>query len=198
MLSSPLPLVEVNPSSKPVAVVIWLHGLGADGHDFEPVVPALQLPEALPVRFIFPHAPEMAITAFGGERARAWFDFETSGSSAMPGIDRSAHAIKDLIQQEIDNGILHEDRIIYYELAVDHPFCALQMGDKQRLSLIIHRIQGMDPKLRQIIQQSHLVGKFPRPRSSPLRSRHFSIRSEILMQVLIQLRVTSMYAPKHI
>ncbi|MDG2410359.1 MAG: hypothetical protein P8M21_00830 [Halioglobus sp.] len=44
MLSTPLPLVEVNPSSKPVAVVIWLHGLGADGHDFEPVVPALQLP----------------------------------------------------------------------------------------------------------------------------------------------------------
>jgi phospholipase/carboxylesterase len=111
MLSSPLPLVEVNPSSKPVAVVIWLHGLGADGHDFEPVVPALQLPEALPVRFIFPHAPEMAITAFGGERARAWFDFETSGSSAMPGIDRSAHAIKDLIQQEIDNGI-PADRIL--------------------------------------------------------------------------------------
>ena len=111
MLSSPLPLVEVNPSSKPVAVVIWLHGLGADGHDFESVVPALQLPEALPVRFIFPHAPEMAITAFGGERARAWFDFETSGSTTMAGIDRSAHAIKDLIQQEIDNGI-PADRIL--------------------------------------------------------------------------------------
>ena len=68
MLSSPLPVVELNPRTAPVAVVIWLHGLGADGHDFEPIVPELRLPASLPVRFVFPHAPEIAVTAFGGQR----------------------------------------------------------------------------------------------------------------------------------
>ena len=79
MLSTPLPIVEINPAAAPVAVVIWLHGLGADGHDFEPIVPQLRLPADLPVRFVFPHAPEMPVTAFGGQRARAWFDFDPGG-----------------------------------------------------------------------------------------------------------------------
>ena len=51
MLAAPLPTVELNPDLAPVAVVVWLHGLGADGHDFEPMVPALRLPADLPVRF---------------------------------------------------------------------------------------------------------------------------------------------------
>jgi phospholipase/carboxylesterase len=88
-----------------VAVVIWLHGLGADGHDFEPIVPQLQLPADLPVRFVFPHAPEIAVTAFGGQRARAWFDFDPAGGADLPGIKKSAAQIRDLIQNEIDNGI---------------------------------------------------------------------------------------------
>ena len=79
MLSVPLPTVEINPVVAPVAVVIWLHGLGADGHDFEPIVPELRLPPDLPIRFVFPHAPEIAVTAFGGQRARAWFDFDPGG-----------------------------------------------------------------------------------------------------------------------
>ncbi|MEZ5570850.1 MAG: alpha/beta hydrolase-fold protein [Halioglobus sp.] len=105
MLASPLPTVELNPGPAPVAVVIWLHGLGADGHDFEPIVPQLRLPSSLPVRFVFPHAPEMAVTAFGGQRARAWFDFNPSGGADLPGLKKSASQIRDLIQNEIDNGI---------------------------------------------------------------------------------------------
>jgi phospholipase/carboxylesterase len=62
MLAAPLPMVELNPKDAPVAVVIWLHGLGADGHDFEPIVPQLRLPAALSVRFVFPHAPEVVPT----------------------------------------------------------------------------------------------------------------------------------------
>ena len=65
MLAAPLLTVEINPGPTPVAVVIWLHGLGADGHDFEPIVPQLRLPPELPIRFVFPHAPEIAVTAFG-------------------------------------------------------------------------------------------------------------------------------------
>tara|TARA_R110002049_G_scaffold70521_22_gene182180 strand:+ start:2823 stop:3497 length:675 start_codon:yes stop_codon:yes gene_type:complete len=105
MLAAPLPTVELNPGAAPVAVVIWLHGLGADGHDFEPIVPELRLPENLPVRFVFPHAPEIAVTAFGGQRARAWFDFNPAGGADLPGIKRSVSRIHDLIQNEIDSGM---------------------------------------------------------------------------------------------
>jgi phospholipase/carboxylesterase len=105
MLAAPLPTVEVNPASSPTAVVIWLHGLGADGHDFEPIIPLLQLPEALPVRFVFPHAPEIPISAFGGQRARGWFDFDPAAGTDLPGLEKSALRIEDLIQQEIDNGM---------------------------------------------------------------------------------------------
>jgi phospholipase/carboxylesterase len=104
MLAAPLPTVELNPATTPVAVVIWLHGLGADGHDFEPIVPELKLPPELPVRFVFPHAPEIAVTAFGGQRARAWFDFNPGGGTDLPGLQKSASQIRDLIQNEIDSG----------------------------------------------------------------------------------------------
>jgi phospholipase/carboxylesterase len=104
MLASPLQTVEINPPGEPVAVVIWLHGLGADGHDFEPIVPQLGLPKDLPVRFVFPHAPEMAVTAFGGQRARAWFDFGLGGDTDLPGLAKSVTRIRDLIQNEIDSG----------------------------------------------------------------------------------------------
>ena len=108
MLAAPLPTVELNPASAPVAAVIWLHGLGADGHDFESIVPALQLPTDLPVRFVFPHAPEISVTAFGGQRARAWFDFDPAGGADIPGLEKSTLQIHDLIQNEIDNGVLPE------------------------------------------------------------------------------------------
>lgn len=105
MLKAPLPTVEIDPPGTPVAVVIWLHGLGADGHDFEPIVPELRLPASLPVRFVFPHAPEMAVTAFAGQSARAWFDFGLDGGTDLPGLKKSVLQIHDLIQNEIDNGV---------------------------------------------------------------------------------------------
>lgn len=105
MLAVPLPVVEIDPPGAPVAVVIWLHGLGADGHDFEPVVPELHLPAELPVRFVFPHAPEVPVAAFGGQRARAWFDFGADGSADLPGLKKSVLRVSDLIQNEIDNGM---------------------------------------------------------------------------------------------
>lgn len=105
MLVDPLPTVAMNPDSDPCAVVIWLHGLGADGHDFEPVVPLLRLPAELPVRFVFPHAPEIPISAFGGQRARGWFDFDPGAGPELPGLEKSAARIRDLIQREIDDGM---------------------------------------------------------------------------------------------
>jgi len=65
-------MIEIETGANPVASVIWLHGLGADGHDFEPIVPELRL--AAPMRFVFPHAPERAVTINNGMRMRAWYD----------------------------------------------------------------------------------------------------------------------------
>lgn len=87
-----------------MAVVIWLHGLGADGHDFEPIVPELRLPADLPVRFVFPHAPEMPVSAFGGQRARAWFDFDPGGGFDSAGLEKSVRQVRELVQDEIDSG----------------------------------------------------------------------------------------------
>ncbi|WP_459782631.1 alpha/beta hydrolase, partial [Photobacterium sp. R1] len=61
-----LDCVEVNPKVKPTASVIWLHGLGSNGHDFEAILPELKLPASSPVRFIFPHAPSLPVTVNGG------------------------------------------------------------------------------------------------------------------------------------
>ena len=75
-----LECVEFNPAEGTTVIgsVIWLHGLGASGHDFSPLVPHLQLPD---VRFIFPHAPLRPVTIYQGEEVRAWYDITTLGDS---------------------------------------------------------------------------------------------------------------------
>ena len=105
MLSSILPTVEINPSTEPVASVIWLHGFGADGHDFESIIPDLKLPASLPVRFIFPHAPTRNIAMMNGESIRAWFDIDMEKGLDAEGIKKSTFQVKALIQQETDRGI---------------------------------------------------------------------------------------------
>ena len=105
MLMTSLSTVEVNPSTTPTAAVIWLHGFGADGHDFESVIPQLNLPASLSVRFIFPHAPMRNIATMKGDSVRAWFDIDVSQGIDLNGIKKSTFQLKDLIQQEIDNGI---------------------------------------------------------------------------------------------
>lgn len=90
------------------ACVIWLHGLGADGHDFYDVVPMLQLPGSLNVRFIFPHAPVKAVTVNGGMEMPAWYDIYGIGEHYQEdkaGIISSADAVEALINQEIEAGI---------------------------------------------------------------------------------------------
>jgi len=69
-----LPAVEQETGTNPDASVIWLHGLGADGNDFAPIVPELKLPKSLAIRFIFPHAPSIPVTVNGGVVMPAWYD----------------------------------------------------------------------------------------------------------------------------
>jgi phospholipase/carboxylesterase len=94
------------------ASVIWLHGLGADGHDFEPIVQKLNIPN---VRFILPHAPEMAVTRNSGYIMPAWYDlYGVTGSSKEDedGIKNSQHYVNTLIQKELDRGIAAERIVI--------------------------------------------------------------------------------------
>ncbi|MBF0276161.1 MAG: alpha/beta fold hydrolase [SAR324 cluster bacterium] len=106
-----LPCVEINPAADPRGVVIWLHGLGANGHDFEAVVPELELPASLPIRFVFPHAPQRPVTINGGMLMPAWFDiFELTTPAKVDhaGIEVSAEQTRALIQRERDAGIPSE------------------------------------------------------------------------------------------
>jgi phospholipase/carboxylesterase len=94
------------------ASVIWLHGLGADGHDFEPIVQKLNIPN---VRFILPHAPEMSVTRNSGYIMPAWYDlYGVTGSSKEDedGIKNSQHYVNTLIQKELDRGIAAERIVI--------------------------------------------------------------------------------------
>jgi len=96
--------IELEPEVPATATVIWLHGLGADGHDFEPIVPELGLD--LPIRYIFPHAPIRQVSINDGAEMRAWYDFvphaETGGSDD---IDLSTAQITAFIDREIERGI---------------------------------------------------------------------------------------------
>jgi phospholipase/carboxylesterase len=87
--------------------VIWLHGLGADGHDFEPLVPMLGLPRRLAARFVFPHAPERPVTINMGMRMRAWYDIAELGgrSEDADGIRASQGLLEALIARERARGI---------------------------------------------------------------------------------------------
>ena len=100
--------VEVTTGDKPVGSVIWLHGLGADGHDFEPVVPELRLPADLPLRFVFPHAPTRPVTINGGMVMRAWYDIVTldaEGRADAEGVRESTAILESLIAREIERGV---------------------------------------------------------------------------------------------
>jgi len=103
-----LETVEIETGSEPAGTVIWLHGLGADGHDFEPVVPELRLPDDLPLRFVFPHAPIRPVTINAGMRMRAWYDIVAIDRRARQdeeGIRESAAATVELIEREKERGI---------------------------------------------------------------------------------------------
>lgn len=103
-----LPCVEVEPAQPATASVIWLHGLGANGHDFEPIVPELRLPNDLAIRFVFPHAPSIPVTINGGMVMPAWYDIldmSIDRTIDHEQIQHSAGQVRQLIEREIERGI---------------------------------------------------------------------------------------------
>lgn len=109
-----LETVEIETGANPDCAVIWLHGLGADGHDFEPVVPHLLWPDAPAIRFVFPHAEVRPVTINGGMSMRAWYDIVSidgdRGHDAA-GIEQSMQQTRELIAREVERGIA-SDRIV--------------------------------------------------------------------------------------
>lgn len=100
--------IELQPDAAPDASIIWLHGLGADGYDFEGVVPMLELPQESAVRFVFPHAPVQPVSLNGGLEMRSWFDIHGIGAEFPQdeaGIEASAARLHDLIDRERQRGI---------------------------------------------------------------------------------------------
>jgi len=128
-----LPHIEQETRPNPDAAVIWLHGLGADGYDFAPIVPELNLPPELGIRFLFPHAPSMPVTVNNGYVMPAWFDI------LVMDIDRkvdkeqllvSAEAINRFVDRELERGIdsrrivlagFSQGGAVAYQVTLSHP-----------------------------------------------------------------------------
>jgi phospholipase/carboxylesterase len=111
-----LPAVELESGVQPTDAVIWLHGLGADGHDFEPLVEALDVDRLPPTRFVFPHAPVRPVTINGGYAMRAWYDIVSSDFAARgedaQGVRESALQLEALIARENARGIADEHIVL--------------------------------------------------------------------------------------
>lgn len=103
-----LPCIELETSPNPTCSVIWLHGLGADGNDFVPIIPELRLPSNPAIRFIFPSAPSIPVTVNGGYVMPAWYDIvgrNLMDQEDADGIKQSASSIIELIEREVQRGI---------------------------------------------------------------------------------------------
>lgn len=107
-MADQLEAIEIETAASPGASIIWLHGLGADGHDFVDVVPELALPGRPGMRFVFPHAPMRPVTINGGYVMRAWYDIRDDSGVRREdpaGVRASQKAIEALIEREKERGV---------------------------------------------------------------------------------------------
>ncbi|MBX2809819.1 MAG: dienelactone hydrolase family protein [Cellvibrionaceae bacterium] len=128
-----LKYIEVSTNPKPDASIIWLHGLGASGYDFEPIVSELNIPKTIGLRFIFPHAPNLPVTINGGMLMPAWYDIlamDIDRSIDSKQLTTSANAVADLIDKEIARAIpssrifiagFSQGGAVGYEVALSYP-----------------------------------------------------------------------------
>ena len=115
--TSLLPAVELETGPSPTHAVLWLHGLGADGHDFVPIVDELTFPSALNIRFVFPHAPMRPVSINRGMVMRAWHDYDMIDPNVgvqenLESLRSSQRAIEALIDREMERGIKPENVVL--------------------------------------------------------------------------------------
>ena len=107
-MADQLEMIEIETTASPTASIVWMHGLGADGHDFVDIVPELSLPARPGVRFVFPHAPMRPVTINGGYVMRAWYDIRDDGGVRREdpaGVRASQKSIEALIEREKARGV---------------------------------------------------------------------------------------------
>jgi phospholipase/carboxylesterase len=134
-----LPRVELESAPNPVAAVIWLHGLGADGNDFAGIVPELDLSACPAIRFVFPHAPAIPVTINGGYTMPAWYDILGTNlvdRQDAAGIQKSERDVNALIENEVARGIAYQNIV----LAGFSQGCAMALHAGLRLP---HRLAGI-------------------------------------------------------
>jgi phospholipase/carboxylesterase len=146
--------VEISTGPSPSAAVIWLHGLGADGHDFEPVVPQLMWPGAPDIRFIFPHAPVRPVTLNNGMAMRAWYDIVSltgNRDQDQKGIADSVNDTAALVRRERERGIdadqivvagFSQGGAIALQLAVRYPEKLAGLIALSTYMLLDHRLEN--------------------------------------------------------
>ncbi len=131
-----LSAVEIETGPEPAHTIIWMHGLGADGNDFVPIINELEIASKKPIRFIFPHAPEKPVTINGGYVMRAWYDIHAISRDASEdeaGIRDSQKAIDTLIENELQKGVV-STHIVLAGFSQGGAM-ALQVGLRQRNKL---------------------------------------------------------------
>lgn len=114
-MTTPLTCIEIPATSSPKYSIIWLHGLGADGHDFESIVPELTLTNAAHINFIFPNAPVQSVTINGGMQMRSWYDIREASLDrevAIEDIYQSSSLLEPIIDSEINKGIKAENMML--------------------------------------------------------------------------------------
>ena len=115
MSATPLERITIEPKSPTTSCVIWLHGLGDSGAGFSPIVPMLGLPSNHGIRFVFPHAPEQAVTINQGYVMRSWYDIKSMdlhNRADMDGVLASEKRVQALIQEQIDLGIVSKNIVL--------------------------------------------------------------------------------------
>jgi len=162
MPDNPLQLsaIDITTGSDPLYTILWMHGLGADGNDFVPVIQALDLPD-VPIRFLFPHAPMRPVTINGGYIMRAWYDIQHTDFTKQEdetGLHGSQHAILALIERENQRGIPSK-RIVLAGFS-QGAVMALQVGLRHPDKLAgIMALSGYLPLAHKVKQEAHAANQ---------------------------------------
>ena len=162
-MTNVLPSIEITPTKEPIGTIIWLHGLGADGNDFAPIVPELNLQQTYPLRFVFPHAPERPVTINNGYVMRAWYDIISMSidhRADQEGIQESVVQVQALIAEEEKKGIPAENIIL--------------AGFSQGAVIALHTGLTLPKKLRGILALSGYL-----PQASTVLSHSTSMNKHV-------------------
>lgn len=176
--------VVVESGGESVGSVIWLHGLGADGHDFEPIVPELRLHGQIDLRFIFPHAPVRPVTINGGMSMRAWFDVLTldrDGPMDETGIRDSSQVLVDIIEREHDRGVPYDKIVVagFSQGGAIAAYTAIRFG---------YPLAGLMALSMYLPLQPDGASVMPQPRDLPILMAHGSFDPVLPMALGITAR----------